>query len=307
MIARSLAYAAAAHEASVCLLPLLAPALAASSPAAAARTSRVSPTTTRSTRAREIFNQRCAGCHTLDAAAREGSVDLGRRHRVQGRAELQLSARSSTRTSSTRSRTAASRPARCRRTSSSGEEAKLVACFVATFSGKDAEQEPSPGGATETRRHRRLQRRTAAGSLASDARRQGDPARSGPGAARARAPRADGSDERLRAAAGARRAPPGAAAGGRGAARASRSAGKASAPPRRPARTRRSDRALTALKERRTALEAELQGIEAEYEAALRPSPTRRTRVRRRRGHRAARGRGRRARRAPTTSRSPAG
>ena len=102
--------------------------------------------------------------------------------RVQGRPELQLSARSSTTTSSTRSATAASPPARCRRTSSSARTPRRSRDFVAKYSGRATRKTP---------RHARS---------AADARPQGDPPRPG----RRCAPRSraggDGSDERLDAA-----------------------------------------------------------------------------------------------------------
>ena len=69
-------------------------------------------------RGRQIFDEHCSGCHTLDVAgtrARRSSEDA----RVQGRPELRPAQGAVRQTSSTRSATAASPPARCRRTSSS--------------------------------------------------------------------------------------------------------------------------------------------------------------------------------------------
>jgi len=100
-------------------------------------------------RGAEIFNQRCAGCHTYATADSEGSAadpkggeykdgpNFDQRKEQYG--DVLYAIQNGGFSSGPMPQNIVT-----------GREARVVACFVATFSGKEAEQEPSPGGATST-------------------------------------------------------------------------------------------------------------------------------------------------------------
>ena len=159
--------------------------------------------TTAARRRAEIFDERCSGCHTLDVGGHRGLGDQRAHPRVQGRPELQPAQGDRTNACCTRSATAASPRARCRRTSSPAQEAEELARVrrgelgQATSRRARAER---PAGTDCPRR-----------GVARDARprairRDPEPVRA------ALARRRDGSDERLDAALELRRAPERAAA-----------------------------------------------------------------------------------------------
>jgi mono/diheme cytochrome c family protein len=97
----------------------------------------------------EVFNQRCGGCHTFDAAGTEGSASqIKNAERKDGpnfniRKEQYEDVLYAIQNGGFSSGPMPQNIV-------SGDEAKVVACFVATYSGKDANQDPSPGNATET-------------------------------------------------------------------------------------------------------------------------------------------------------------
>ena len=91
----------------------------------------------------EIFNARCAGCHTFDPAGGEGSASRAnsseykdgpnfneRREQYQ---DVLYAIRNGGFSSGPMPQNIAV-----------GREAELVACFVATYSGQEAEQPPDP-------------------------------------------------------------------------------------------------------------------------------------------------------------------
>ncbi|MEA2386527.1 MAG: hypothetical protein QOJ22_701 [Thermoleophilaceae bacterium] len=100
-------------------------------------------------RGAQIFNQRCAGCHTFDAAGAEGSATGANdteakdgpnfNQRKEQYEDVLYAIQNGGFSSGPMPQNIVI-----------GDEARYVACFVATYSGKDAEQEPSPGNATET-------------------------------------------------------------------------------------------------------------------------------------------------------------
>jgi mono/diheme cytochrome c family protein len=97
----------------------------------------------------EIFNQRCGGCHTFDSAGTEGSAskanDSERKDgpnfniRKEQYPDVLYAIENGGFSSGPMPQNIVT-----------GDEAKYVACFVATYSGKDASQDPSPGSATNT-------------------------------------------------------------------------------------------------------------------------------------------------------------
>ncbi len=97
----------------------------------------------------EIFNQRCGGCHTLDAAGTEGSAsnpkDMERKdgpnfnQRKEQYPDIIYAIENGGFSSGPMPQNIVT-----------GNQAKVVACFVSKYSGKDAKQAPSPSNATET-------------------------------------------------------------------------------------------------------------------------------------------------------------
>jgi mono/diheme cytochrome c family protein len=97
----------------------------------------------------QIFNERCAGCHSYDAAAAEGSYTTGNdteykdgpnfNQRKEKYEDVLYAIQNGGFSSGPMPQNIVV-----------GEQAKVVACFVATFSGKEANQDPSPGTRTET-------------------------------------------------------------------------------------------------------------------------------------------------------------
>jgi mono/diheme cytochrome c family protein len=93
----------------------------------------------------EIFNERCGGCHTFGAAGTEGSatkVNNSERkdgpnfnQRLEPYEDVLYAIQNGGFSSGPMPQNIVT-----------GHEAELVACFVATYSGEDADQEPSPGG-----------------------------------------------------------------------------------------------------------------------------------------------------------------
>ena len=97
----------------------------------------------------EIFNQRCGGCHTFDAAGTEGSASSPKSmERKDGPNFNQRKEQYEDTLYAIQNGGFSSGP--MPQNIVTGEEAKVVACFVATYSGKDAKQSPSPGGSTNT-------------------------------------------------------------------------------------------------------------------------------------------------------------
>ena len=92
-----------------------------------------------------LFQQRCAGCHTLPCRRHAGGSAQRPHARAHRRPELQHRVASASSASSTRSRTAASPARSCRRTSSSASRRSEVADFVAHYAGADA-RSPRPDG-----------------------------------------------------------------------------------------------------------------------------------------------------------------
>jgi mono/diheme cytochrome c family protein len=95
-------------------------------------------------RGAEIFQQRCGGCHTFDAAGTEGSATKPNsaerkdgpnfNQRLEPYEDVLYAIENGGFSSGPMPQNIVL-----------GDEAKLVACFVAIYSGKDAKQEPSPG------------------------------------------------------------------------------------------------------------------------------------------------------------------
>ncbi len=97
----------------------------------------------------EIFNQRCGACHTLDSAATEGSSSqIGDAEYKDGPNFNQRKEKYEDVLYAIQNGGFSSGP--MPQNIVVGEQAKVVACFLATVSGKDANQEPSPGTVTET-------------------------------------------------------------------------------------------------------------------------------------------------------------
>ena len=96
----------------------------------------------------QIFNERCAGCHTFDAAAAEGSASVSDTEYKDGPNFNQRKEKFEDVLYAIQNGGFSSGP--MPQNIVVGEQAKVVACYVATFSGKDADQDPSPGTRTET-------------------------------------------------------------------------------------------------------------------------------------------------------------
>ena len=100
-------------------------------------------------RGAEIFNQRCGGCHTLDAGGTEGSsTSIGSVERKDGPNFNQRKEQYEDILYAIQNGGFSSGP--MPQNIATGDEAKEVACFVATYSGRDAKQAPSPSGSTNT-------------------------------------------------------------------------------------------------------------------------------------------------------------
>jgi mono/diheme cytochrome c family protein len=92
----------------------------------------------------EIFNQRCGGCHTFDSAGTEGSSsNINSSERKDGPNFNQRLEPYEDVIYAIENGGFSSGP--MPQNIVTGHEAQLVACFVATYSGQDAKQEPSPG------------------------------------------------------------------------------------------------------------------------------------------------------------------
>ncbi len=97
----------------------------------------------------KIFNQRCGGCHTYDTAGTEGSaVKANNREYKDGpnfnvRREQYPDVLYAIHNGGFSSGPMPQNIV-------TGRQAQIVACFVATYSGKDGKTPPSPGGATAT-------------------------------------------------------------------------------------------------------------------------------------------------------------
>jgi mono/diheme cytochrome c family protein len=95
----------------------------------------------------KIFNQRCGGCHTFEAAGTEGSaVKVNSREYKDGPNFQQRKEQYPDVLYAIHNGGFSSGP--MPQNIVTGREAELVACFVATYSGKDVTAPPSPGGAT---------------------------------------------------------------------------------------------------------------------------------------------------------------
>jgi mono/diheme cytochrome c family protein len=92
----------------------------------------------------QIFNERCAGCHTYSAASAEGSANrVNSREYKDGPNFDERREQYADVLYAIQNGGFSSGP--MPQNIVVGEEAKLVACFVATFSGRDAARETSPG------------------------------------------------------------------------------------------------------------------------------------------------------------------
>lgn len=97
----------------------------------------------------QIFNERCAGCHTYDAAAAEGSSsDADGREYKDGPNFNERKEQYADALYAIQNGGFSSGP--MPQNIVVGRQAMVVACFVATFSGQEADQEPSPDDVTET-------------------------------------------------------------------------------------------------------------------------------------------------------------
>jgi mono/diheme cytochrome c family protein len=95
----------------------------------------------------KIFNQRCGGCHTFDTAGTEGSATKPNNReykdgpnfnvRKEQYPDVLYAIHNGGFSSGPMPQNIVT-----------GRQAQIVACFVATYSGKDASNPPSPGGAT---------------------------------------------------------------------------------------------------------------------------------------------------------------
>lgn len=102
----------------------------------------------------KIFNQRCGGCHTLQAAGTEGSASkIGDAERKDGPNFNQRKEQYEDIIYAIQNGGFSSGP--MPQNIVTGEQVKQVACFVATYSGRDAGQSPSPGSSTNTSRDTR--------------------------------------------------------------------------------------------------------------------------------------------------------
>jgi mono/diheme cytochrome c family protein len=95
----------------------------------------------------KIFNQRCGGCHTIAAAGTEGSAtQVNNREYKDGPNFQQRKEQYPDVLYAIHNGGFSSGP--MPQNIVVGRQAEIVACFVATYSGKDANNPPSPGGAT---------------------------------------------------------------------------------------------------------------------------------------------------------------
>lgn len=95
------------------------------------------------------FNQRCGGCHTIDAAGTEGSAsNIGQAERKDGPNFNQRKEQYEDVLYAIQNGGFSSGP--MPQNIVTGRQAREVACFVAVYSGKDAKQSPSPGSSTNT-------------------------------------------------------------------------------------------------------------------------------------------------------------
>ncbi len=92
----------------------------------------------------EIFHQRCAGCHSLDVDGAQGSAVKANKREYKDGPNFDQRKEDVRLRSSTRSATAASPPARCRRTSWSARRPRRSRRFVAENSGKQAKSPEAP-------------------------------------------------------------------------------------------------------------------------------------------------------------------
>ena len=100
-------------------------------------------------RGAEIFNQRCAGCHSYSVASAEGSAnEVNGSEYKDGPSFDERKEQYEDVLYAIQNGGFSSGP--MPQNIVTGREARVVACFVATFSGQDAIQEPSPGGVTST-------------------------------------------------------------------------------------------------------------------------------------------------------------
>jgi mono/diheme cytochrome c family protein len=96
-----------------------------------------------------IFNQRCGGCHTFDAAGTEGSAtQVNGREYKDGPNFNQRKEKYEDVLYAIRNGGFSSGP--MPQNIATGRQAELVACFVASYSGKEASREPQPGTAPPT-------------------------------------------------------------------------------------------------------------------------------------------------------------
>ena len=97
----------------------------------------------------KIFNQRCGGCHTYDTAGTEGSaVKANNREYKDGPNFNVRREQYNDVLYAIHNGGFSSGP--MPQNIVTGRQAQIVACFVATYSGKQGKTPPSPGGATAT-------------------------------------------------------------------------------------------------------------------------------------------------------------
>ncbi len=97
----------------------------------------------------EIFNKRCAGCHTFDFAGAEGSaVHANNSEYKDGPNFNQRKEPYQDVLYAIRNGGFSSGP--MPQNIAVGRQAELVACFVAEYSGREAKQEPDPSGGQAT-------------------------------------------------------------------------------------------------------------------------------------------------------------
>jgi mono/diheme cytochrome c family protein len=100
-------------------------------------------------RGAQIFNQRCAGCHTFDAAGSEGSATGANDTEAKDGPNFNIRKEQFDDVLyAIQNGGFSSGP--MPQNIVTGDDARYVACFVATYSGKEAVQDPSPGNATQT-------------------------------------------------------------------------------------------------------------------------------------------------------------
>jgi cytochrome c551 len=97
----------------------------------------------------EIFNQRCGGCHTFDYAGTEGSaVKVHSREYKDGPNFNERKEKYEDVLYAIRNGGFSSGP--MPQNIVVGRQAELVACFIAEYSGREAQQVPDPTGKTTT-------------------------------------------------------------------------------------------------------------------------------------------------------------